>query len=141
MGQGTDWLGLVGSGLGSLREGDMGAGAWPGEISPLRDWSELGHPGDSRDQGNIFYLLLKGPVDHKSPCREGHMRGHLRVERGTMACLRNRVCGAVFTVMKEVQGASTEAAKWEPQWRQWGREAKLDIRGSEQGGGYEGGDR
>lgn len=105
-GAGNRLAGLVGSGLGSLREGDMGAGAWPGKISPPRGWSELGHPGDSRGQGNfvltrgtknvpIFDLLLEGLVDHQSPCRGGPMRGHLRVERGTMACLRNRVCGAV----------------------------------------------
>lgn len=45
----TDRLGLGVPGLESLTE-DVGAGAWPGEISPLRGWRELGDVGNLRCQ-------------------------------------------------------------------------------------------
>lgn len=46
----TDRLGLEDSGLESLIEEDVGAGAWPEETSPLRGWRELGDVGNLRCQ-------------------------------------------------------------------------------------------
>lgn len=43
-----DWLGSVDTGLENLIERDVGAGPWPGEVSLLRGWRELGDPGNSR---------------------------------------------------------------------------------------------
>lgn len=64
----TDRLGLGDSGLESLMEEVVGAGAWPGEVSPLRGWRELGDLGNLRGTKKepIFCLILEDLIEERS---------------------------------------------------------------------------